>query len=227
MTQPPPPIQHGPVQHGRAPLPSAESWLEGVPTPAQRRLDRYAVAAFATSLPGLVPIAAVLGLVGIRRISKSGGRGRGLAIGALVICGCWMIAFGVAAALNLYGERRAGIGRTTGISQVEVRQCFDADLEVATLRQVKIADCAVPHTGEGYAKVRATLTGLSADQRTSAATQQCATAFQSFVGKAYEQSELDIYYVVLEDRAVADGNVLCMVGKPGEQLTGSMRNSQR
>lgn len=222
MTQPPPPIQPA-----RTPLPSAESWLEGVPTPAQRRLDRYAVAAFATSLPGLVPIAMVLGLIALPRIRKSGARGRQLAISALVISACWLIAIGVAAALNLQGERRAGIGRSTVISQVEVKQCFDADLDVDTLRQVKIADCAAPHTGEAYAKVRAMLTGLSTEQKGAAATQQCATAFQTFVGKSYESSELDMYYVVLEDRAVADGNVLCMVGKPGEQLTGSMRGSQR
>lgn len=183
--------------------------------------------AFATSLPGLVPIAAVLGLIALPRIRRSGARGRGLAIAALVICFCWLIAFGVAAALNLYGERRAGIGRTTVISQVEVQQCFDADLEVDTLRQVRIADCAGAHTGEAYAKVRATLTGLSTEQKGAVSTQQCATAFQTFVGKPYERSELDMYYVVLEDRAVADGNVLCMVGKPGEQLTGSMHGSQR
>jgi hypothetical protein len=201
--------------------------LTGVPTPAQRRLDRWAVAAFAASLPGLVPIAAVLGLIALSRIRKSGARGRGLALGALVISLCWLIAIGVAAALNLDGERRAGIGRTTTISQVRVEQCFDADLEVDTLRQVRIADCAAPHSGEAYAKVRAMLTGLSADQKGAVATQQCATAFEAFIGKSYERSELDMYYVVLEDQAVADGNVLCMVGKPGEQLTGSMRGSQR
>ncbi|MEV8376807.1 DUF4190 domain-containing protein [Kribbella sp. NPDC056861] len=221
MTQPPP------IQPVRAPLPSAESWLEGVPTPAQRRLDRYAVAAFATSLPGLVPIAAVLGLIALPRIRRSGARGRGLVVGALVICCCWLIAIGVAAFLNLRGEQRAGIGRTTVISQVAVQQCFDADLEVDTLRQVKIADCAAPHSGEAYAKVRASMTGLSVEQKGTAATQQCATAFQTFVGKPYERSELDMYYVVLEDRAVADGNVLCMVGQPGAKLTGSMRGSQR
>jgi hypothetical protein len=71
------------------------------------------------------------------------------------------------------------------------------------------------------------LTGLSVDQKGAVATQQCATAFEAFIGKPYERSELDMYYVVLEDQAVADGNVLCMVGKPGEQLTGSMRGSQR
>ncbi|GAA1591594.1 hypothetical protein GCM10009789_52020 [Kribbella sancticallisti] len=222
MTQPPLPIQPA-----RTPLPSAESWLEGVPTPAERRLDRYAVAAFVVSLPGLVPFAAVLALVAFPRIRKSGARGRGLAIGALAISCCWVIAIGVAAALGLYGERKAGIGRTVAIAEVHVQQCFDADLNVATLRVVRIADCAVPHTGEAYAKVRATLTGLTAEQTSTVATQQCATAFQAFVGKAYERSELDMYYVVLEDHAVADGNVLCMVGTPREKLSGSMRGSQR
>jgi hypothetical protein len=185
------------------------------------------VTAFVVSLPGLVPIAAVLALIALPRIRKSGGRGRGLAIGALAICVCWVIAIGVAAALGLYGERRAGIGSTKMISAVHVQQCFDADLDADTLRMVRIADCALPHSGEAYAKVQATLTGLTTDQKGTAATQQCATAFQSFIGKPYERSELDMYYVVLEDRAVADGNVLCMVGKPGEQLSGSMRGSQR
>lgn len=222
MTQTPPPVQ--PV---RSPLPPAESWLEGVPTPEQRRLDRYAVAAFVVSLPGLVPIAAVLAAIALPRIRRSGARGRALAQGALAISACWVVAIGVAAALHLQGEQRAGIGRTTAIAQVGVGQCFDADLETDTLRMVRIADCAVAHTGEAYAKVRATLTGLSSRQKGTVATQECATAFEKFVGRAYEKSDLDMYYVVLEDHPVADGNVLCLVGKPGTQLTGTMRGSQR
>ena len=59
MTQPPP------IQPARPSLPPAESWLAGVPTPAQQRQDRYAVAAFVTSLPGLVPVAVVLAGVAI------------------------------------------------------------------------------------------------------------------------------------------------------------------
>lgn len=221
MTQPPP------IQPARPSLPPAESWLAGVPTPAQQRQDRYAVAALVTSLPGLVPVAVVLAGVALRRIKRTGSRGKRLAYGALAISLCWMIAIAVAVALGLYGERRAGIGRTVAISQVAVQQCFDADLEAETLRLVRIADCAVAHTGEGYAKVRAELAGLTAEDKGTVATQHCATAFSAFVGKPYEQSELDMYYVVLEDRAVADGNVLCLVGMPGTRLTGSMRGSQR
>jgi hypothetical protein len=216
-----------PIQPARPSLPPAESWLSGVPTPAQRRQDGYAVAALVTSLPGLVPVAVVLAGIALRRIKRTGSRGKRLADAALVISLCWVIAIGVAVVLGLYGERKAGIGRTVAISEVAVQQCFDADLEAETLRVVRIADCAVGHTGEAYAKVRADLAGLSAEDKGTVATQQCATAFSTFVGKSYEQSELDMYYVVLEDRAVADGNVLCLVGMPGTRLTGSMRGSQR
>ena len=222
MSQPPPPIQPA-----RPSLPPAESWLAGVPTPAQQRQDRYALAAFVTSLPGLVPIAVVLAGIALRRIKRTGGRGKRLAYGALVVSLCWVIAIGVAVALGLDGERRAGIGRTVSISQVDVGRCFDADLEAEALRLVRIADCSVAHTGEAYAKVRANLAGLSTEETGTVATQQCATAFNTFVGKPYERSELDMYYVVLEDRAVADGNVLCLLGMPGMRLTGSMRGSQR
>jgi hypothetical protein len=222
MSQPPPPIQPA-----RPSLPPAESWLAGVPTPAQQRQDRYALAAFVTSLPGLVPIAVVLAGIALRRIKRTGGRGKRLAYGALVVSLCWVIAIGVAVALGLDGERRAGIGRTVSISQVDVGRCFDADLEAEALRLVRIADCSVAHTGEAYAKVRANLAGLSTEATGTVATQQCATAFNAFVGKPYERSELDMYYVVLEDRAVADGNVLCLLGMPGMRLTGSMRGSQR
>ena len=224
MTQPP-----APIQPARTQLPSAESWLTGVPLPEQRRLDRYAVAGFVVSLPGLTaPIGAVLALVGLARIRKSGARGRSLAIAALAISVCWVIAIGVAAGLGLYGEHQAGIGKSVQISQLDVRQCFDADLDGnETLKLVTLADCATGHSGEAYAKVSAGLSGLSTAEKGTQATQACAASFQQFIGKPYVQSDLDMYYVVLEDHPVADGNVLCLVGKPGEQLTGTMRGSQR
>jgi hypothetical protein len=229
MTQPPYPVQPSPADPPsvRTALPSAESWFDGVQPVVRRPLDRFAVTGFVLSLPGLVPIAVVFAGLGLRRIRRSGARGRWLALAALAISAFWVIAIAVAAALGVYGDIRAGIGRSMSISQVRVNQCFDADLDVGALRMVRIADCAKPHSGEVYAKVKASLTGLSAEVTEAAATQHCAAAFHRFVGKPYEDSALDMFYLVLEDRAVADGNVLCMVGKPGEELTGSMRGSQR
>ena len=222
MDQPP-----SPIQPARQPLPSAESWLEGIPDPVQQRQDGYAIAAFAVSLPGLVPIAVVLAGIALRRIKRLGRRGKRLAYGALLVSLCWVLAIGTAVTLNLVAEHRRGIGRTVSISQVDVGRCFDADLESQALRLVRIADCAQAHTGEAYAKVQAALAGLTAAQTGATATQQCAGAFVDFVGKPYERSELDMYYVVLEDRAVAGGNVLCLLGMPGMHLSGTMRGSRR
>jgi hypothetical protein len=222
MNQPP-----SPIQPARPPLPSAESWLEGVPDPARQRQDGYAIAAFAISLPGLVPIAVVLAGIALRRIKRLGVRGKRLAYAALLVSLCWVIAIGIAVTLNLVAEHRRGIGRTVSISQVDVGRCFDADLESDALKVVRIADCAEAHTGEAYAKVQAALVGLTAAQSGAEATDQCAGAFVDFVGKPYERSELDMYYVVLADRDVADGNVLCLLGMPGTHLTGTMRGAQR
>lgn len=222
MNQPP-----SPIQPARQSLPPAESWLEGIPDPGRQRQDGYAIAAFAVSLPGLVPFAVLLAGVALRRIKRLGGHGKRLAYAALLVSLCWVLAIGTAVTLNLVAEHRRGIGRTVSISQVDVGRCFDADLESDALRVVRIADCAQAHTGEAYAKVQAALVGLTAAQTGAAATDQCAGAFGDFVGKPYEHSELDMYYVVLENREVADGNVLCLLGMPGTHLTGTMRGAQR
>ncbi|NUR95476.1 MAG: DUF4190 domain-containing protein [Kribbellaceae bacterium] len=222
MNQPP-----SPIQPARQSLPPAESWLEGVPDPVRQRQDPYAVAAFALSLPGLVPFAVLVAGIALRRIKRLGGNGKRLAYAALLVSLCWVLATATAVTLNLVAEHRRGIGRTVSISQVEVGRCFDADLESDALRVVRIADCAQAHTGEAYAKVQAALVGLTAAQTGAEATNQCAGAFVDFVGKPYEHSELDMYYVVLENREVANGNVLCLLGMPGTHLTGTMRGAQR
>src|SRR3954452_8584044 len=143
-----------PIQPARASLPPAESWLEGVPTPEQQRQDRYAVAAFVTSLPGLVPIAVVLAGVALRRIRRTGGRGKRFAYGAFAISLGGVSASRVAVTLNLVGEHRAGIGRTVSIAQVSVGRCFDADLDAETLRLVRIAGCGGVDTRGGGARGR-------------------------------------------------------------------------
>src|SRR2546421_12782711 len=106
-----------PIQPARPSLPPAESWLEGVPTPEQQRQDRYAVAAFVTSLPGLVPIAVVLAGVALRRIRRTGGRGKRVAYGAVAISLGGGIATGVAVTPHPVGGHPAGIGPTASIAQ--------------------------------------------------------------------------------------------------------------
>ncbi|WP_328989094.1 DUF4190 domain-containing protein [Kribbella sp. NBC_01245] len=215
---------------GRRALPSAETWVDGVsaepPTPV-RPTDTFSMAGFVLSIAGAVVLSVPLALFGLRRTRRTGLRGRNLALAGLVISACWLVIFGVIAGFVVLADREAGLGQAVPVEELRVAQCFNADLAQGALLVARIADCAQPHTGEAYARAKAKLTGLSPDDKADTATRACASSFETFVGRRYEDSELDMYYVVLEDRAVADGNVLCMVGTPGEQLTGSMRGSRR
>jgi hypothetical protein len=199
-----------------APLPAHSSKTNG-----------FAIAGFVFGLAGVVVLAPVFSIIALRKIRRYGGRGRSFAITGLVLTGCWLAVIALVAALGFYGGSRAGIGDTTAVSNIRVGQCFDADLGKNTLLVAKIADCAAPHAGEAYATASAVLTGLAGKEKDLSAAEGCANSFEDFVGKAYDASELEIFFVVLEDHEVAGGNILCMLGKPGKQLTGSMRGSER
>lgn len=195
--------------------------------PVVHGTDGFAIAGFVTGLIGMVVLAPVFSIVGLRRIRRTGDRGRSLAITGLVLTGCWLAVIALVAALAVWGTREANVGNSTPVANIRVGQCFDADLGKSTLLVAKIADCAGPHAGEAYATASATLTGLDDSEKDMSAAQSCAKSFQGFVGGPYDASELDIFFVVLQDKEVANGNVLCMLGTPGKQLTGSMRGTGR
>lgn len=195
--------------------------------PVVPRTDGFAIAGFVTGLIGIVVLAPVLSIVGLRRIRRTGDRGRSLAITGLVLTGCWLAVIALIAALAVWGSREAGVGNSTPVANIRVGQCFDADLGRSTLLVAKIADCTGPHAGEAYATASASLAGLDDNEKDLSAAQSCANSFQGFVGGPYDSSELDIFFVVLQDKEDAGGNVLCMLGTPGKELTGSMRGSGR
>jgi hypothetical protein len=204
-----------------------EPWTQQGLPPRSAKTNAFAIAGFVFGLVGVVVLAPIFSIIGLRRIRRHGGRGRSLAITGLVLTGCWLAVIGLVAALGFYGGDQAGVGQTTAVSNIRVGQCFDADLDKNTLLVAKIADCAGPHAGEAYATATAALAGLAGKEKDLSAAEGCANSFEDFVGKAYDTSELEIFFVVLEDNEVAGGNVLCMLGKPGKQLTGSMRGSRR
>jgi hypothetical protein len=216
-------------QRGGRSLPPAESWFDGSSPrpPPPPRTDGFSVAGFVLGVVGVVPLSIPLGIVGLRRTRRDGRRGRNLAVAGLTVSGCWLAIFAVLAAFMIAGGREARPGEAIPVADLRVNQCFDADLDQGSLLVVRIADCAAPHAGEAYDRVDARLTGLRSEDKQAAATQACATSFEQFVGRRYEDSKLDMYYVVLEDHAVADGNVLCMVGSAGDRLSGSMRGTRR
>lgn len=212
-----PPFLAPPEYQGAAPQPPVQP----------RRTSGFAIAGFVCGLIGVVLLAPVFSIVALVKIRRTGQRGRAFAITGLVLTGCWLAVLGLVVALVIYGSSERGVGDTTAVSNIRVGQCFDADLGNSTLMVAKIADCAVPHAGEAYATAAAKLVGLAGKDKDLTVAQECASSFEGFVGKAYDTSELEIFFVVIDDREVAGGNILCMLGKPGKQLTGSMRGAGR
>jgi hypothetical protein len=231
MTEPPNQPQAGPGMPGQPPYPGPPPTMYPIPPqemiPQRPKTSAWAVAGFVFGLGGGVVLAPIFSIIGLRRIKRLGQRGRGFAVAGLVLSGLWAALIAVLASLGFYGGGAADLGDTTAVSNIRVGQCFDADLARKTLLVATIADCAVPHAGEAYAKVTADLGGVRQDEKDLAATQECAAEFEVFVGRAYADSDLDVLFVVLDDEPSDDGNVLCMLAQPGSELTGSMRGSRR
>jgi hypothetical protein len=57
--------------------------------PCRRRTDPVAACGLGLSLVGVVPVAVVLDLIALRRIRRSGDRGRSLAVAGLAVCALW------------------------------------------------------------------------------------------------------------------------------------------
>jgi hypothetical protein len=111
--------------------------------PAER--DGFAVASLITGVLGFFGITAVLGLgfgiVALVRIRRTGGRGRGLAIGGIAAGAAWMIALPVAAALLLGSLLSAS---NAPIAALKVDDCYDT----ARLgRDAVRVPCAGAHDG--------------------------------------------------------------------------------
>src|SRR5262245_48757106 len=80
-----------------------------------QKTNGFAIAGFVAGLVGAFVLGPVLSIIGLRRIKRHGGRGRGLAIAGLVLSGFWAGAIALAVAVGLYGSR-ADVGDTTPVS---------------------------------------------------------------------------------------------------------------
>ena len=105
------------MTHDLGPVAPATQPSEPLARPAR---DGLAVAAFVTGLLALGPIPLVLGVLGLRRTSRNGTKGRGLAIAGIIL-GATVVAL-LAAGLTL---ARLGIGTTvTPASPSQVRDTY-------------------------------------------------------------------------------------------------------
>lgn len=185
-------------------------------------------------VPSLVAVA--LGVVGLRKVARSGGLspGRGMAIAGIILGLIGLpLGAGVWWALSA-AERQLSIGDPVGAHRRGAPgECADFTSEGApTLQYYRVTDCSSPHRGEVY--VAEPLPAGPYDQArvNIAAGQMCREAYESYVGvPSYESRyEFQVIYPGPQRWSAGDREVTCLVVQPSSsserQLPpGSLRGS--
>lgn len=116
--------------------------------------------------------------------------------------------------------------------ELRVGDCFDLkDAAAELVADVTAKPCTETHEYEVYL-VEDMPAGDFPSQATidAYAADSCLPAFESFIGLAYEQSELEIYYLAPSEDSWRNGDraVMCAVYHPRiDELTGSLKGSAR
>jgi hypothetical protein len=123
-------------------------------------------------------------------------------------------------------------GGDKSVFDLAVGDCFDDDPEAAeAVASVAIVDCSEPHDNEiyfEYSMTDAVFPGQEAAAQ--AAAQRCIQEFEGFVGKSYQESDLDIFPITPTPESWDQGDrvVYCAIyALDLSKLTGSMRGANR
>ncbi|MEV0805939.1 DUF4190 domain-containing protein [Micromonospora sp. NPDC050200] len=116
--------------------------------PARGRMSRLAVAAFVFGLLGGV-LGAIFGVVALRRIRRTGERGRGFAVAGLVLFGGWALALALVLVLTVATPRS---DPEDGVRGLRAGDCFRVDDTPTGTRtapeEVSTVPCTAPHDAE-------------------------------------------------------------------------------
>ena len=134
------------------------------------------------------------------------------------------------AALSMTLSACSLLGGNTSAFNVEVGQCVQ-NAESEEISDLQVTDCAKPHQAEIFYTVE-----LSAKQRipeedlSDYARDTCIDAFEGYVGRSYEESELDTteLYPSEESWATGERTIACFaISADGEPLVGSVKDSKK
>jgi hypothetical protein len=114
-------------------------------------------------------------------------------------------------------------------SQLRVGDCVNGSADTL-MRDLALVGCAGEHDWEVYSINHIPGEEYPGDDASAArAAADCASAFESFVGIAYDRSALDYVPVNPDNGAWVHGNrsVVCLVGDPSGRVTGSLSRATR
>jgi hypothetical protein len=242
---PPPPGQPASGGWPAAP-PSYESWQPSwqpptAPGPSPgwgpawlgqpRTTNIWAIVALVTGIFAVVPVAIGAGIAALVQIHGRRQAGLGMAIGGLVLAGLWtLVGIGVVIALVIGQTATYGVlGRVADAGSTSVGSCLAAPTYEDSLAAE--IDCAEDHDAEVYL-VEELGDGAwpGYDDVDVSADEACYDAFEAYVGRSWELSDLDYGYFLPDQGEWAEGEhrVVCAVLPRSEDaLRGSVQGSGR
>lgn len=115
--------------------------------------------------------------------------------------------------------------------QIRVGDCFDDTSSLDNITSLPGVPCAEPHDNEAFAVLDLTITTYpEGDAMANLAHNSCMERFESFVGKDYDSSSLDIFtmYPTTESWKQNDREVVCAVyDMKSTKLVGSVKGLAR
>ncbi len=218
------PQQRGPATASPAPAPAGQPPAPRTPAP-RRRTDGVAVAALISGIVPAIPVTLVLGPLALIRISRSGARGRSLAITGLVLAGLWTVAAAVVAAAVITRPPPPKPVTLPLVFSLRAGQCLDSGAN--GISGVHVLSCAQAHDAEVFATFRVAgsrYPGAAALQQR--ARQGCVSRLSGYLNPQLAAASLAQSFVYPDAGAWSAGErtVVCTVRSTSGPLVGSVRS---
>ncbi|MEV7169597.1 DUF4190 domain-containing protein [Streptomyces sp. NPDC093224] len=239
--------QQGPYGGQPGPYGGQPGWYP--PPQAPQKTNVLAVVGFVMSIVCAIPtVPLILGFVALSQIRKTGEKGKGFAIAAIVLHGLTILFYVLVFTLGLSGVLDGGSepkrdtgGQVTGSGTSDVKDirkgdCFNMDDDLTEYQDkdggraalsVRILPCDQPHKGEAYSVFD--LEGGAypgTDKVAATAEEKCSAALPGYVGENAKLSDsLEVYYYFPQAAtwALGDREVTCFIADSSGSSTGSVR----
>ncbi len=181
--------------------------------------DGFAIAAFVLSLPAVIPLAVIFGVLALSRIKRTGQGGRGLAIAALAVSAVWALLLTLATVGALAGAPERDTSgavtkpATAEVNDLKVGDCLvDTPQESDNVRDMGVTPCTTAHRAEVFATFDLKKGDYPGED---AAAQQAEAGCGDRVPelKGVQADDLDLFYVYPKkvSWALGDRSVTCFV----------------
>jgi hypothetical protein len=207
----------------RGPVPAEP---QAHPPGPRRPTDGVAVATLVSGLVPAIPVTLILGPTALIRISRSGARGRALAITGLVLAGLWTVAAAIVAAAIITRPPPPKPVTLPRVFSLQAGECLTSGPNGISSPQV--LSCSRPHDAEVFATFRVAgphYPGATALQQQ--ARQGCAIRLSGYLNPQLSAASLAQSFVYPGAGAWSAGErtVVCTVHSTSGPLVGSERSA--